>query len=429
MQERLTRTELLKRGAAGGLALSGAAALAGSVASASNAAASSGQVNILGFANTMDFFFPPAMSPLFERTTGIKVNWTSIPFAATNAKFATIIASRDDSYDLIFEYITPLRSLGNQLYADIRRDLTAAELRTYPEGVWATVGSGNEIFGVPTSVSSTVIAYRTDVYKNAGVKSFGRSWTDAIKNLQKVKQANRGLGGIAFPIGSPDAAANYFVAFVNAAGAQMFSPDYKRILLDSPAGVRALKIYADLGKSGVLDPASYTITTAEEGQKAMQNGLLAAYISFPGFFAAFNDPKVSQIVGKVRGALMPGLTRRSGAFTASTGLCLSKFAVNRPQAIAFLKFLLTENAATTAARAGAFYPHPSLQRDPDFNRRFPWVKLQQQQAQAGGPLWVAPWASEVNPTIQSTLIDVAKGSVTPQQGLKRMVDAMKKAAG
>lgn len=417
----LTRADVLRRGGAAAL---GVTAL-GALARGATAARSAGTVNIVTTSST-DYYMKEILVPLFEQQTGISVNYSGIAFADLPVRFSTIVASHDSSADLLYGYLNPLRSFRGQLFSDISSDL-ARDLKKYPPFALQTMGSGKAVYGIPTLTVALVTLYRTDLFKKAGVGSFPRTWTDAIEQLKKVMDVGK-IAGIEIALGSPDTAWNLFTCFVNGAGAQVFSPDYKRILIESPAGLRALQTLADLGASGVLSPNSYTIAQVEEANKHFAAGGLAALISAAIYYPSFQDPKASNVVGKTGAALNPGITKRTGTFAGSEGLALSKYAANRDDALKFLSFLTTNSAVVAAAKAGVITAQPAVRNNPVFSAKNPTLKVDSAALAQGGTIWVAPWGSKANPKVQPILINVAKGKTTPEKGLKEIAKVMKKAA-
>ena len=277
----VTRSELLKRGAAGALAVSGAATIAGSAAAVPAAPAGAGTLHMLipGFAP-----YAPNVIAQFTKDTGINVTTEEVSLAGLFPKVASIIAAKDDSFDLIYGFISTNKFTGEALYGDISKQIPG-KLKPVPKSVLATQGRFGKVFGYPWNVSSLIMAYRKDLFREAGIRRVAPNWDRFLAQVKKAQQEKRGISGFGIPLGEAFTAYIFWLIFVNGGGALIAKGRRgNKITFSSPAGLKVMQQLKRLGQSGVLDPASKEWGQVEEAGKKYAAGNLVAHVNFDLFF-------------------------------------------------------------------------------------------------------------------------------------------------
>jgi multiple sugar transport system substrate-binding protein len=418
----MTRLQLLRRGGAGVLGLSSMnllAACGGSTTDGDGATKASGTVTIVA-ASSMTYV-PDVLIPMYKKANpGVKVNYSGVPFTDLATKYTTTIAAQDGSADLLYGYVNPIRGFNNKLFADVSKDL-APELQLYSEFVRTTL------------TSALVLMYRSDLWEKAGFSAPPKTWAEATAQLQKVKQDNKSIQGIEIALGAADTAWNLFNPFINAAGAKVYADDLKTIQFDSTGGVKAVEALADLGKAGVMSPNSFTIAQIQEANKHFAAGNLAAILTTDTAYKSLQDPSASKVVDKVGVTLCPGIVNPLGAWAASEGLGLNKFAKNKEQALHFLRFLASRPAVEATVKLGLPTGQTEIRQEALKASPSPALEAStqaiEQGTKQGDQVWAAPWGSKANPEIQPILIDVAKGKTSAEEGTQKITEALRRSAG
>lgn len=81
--------------------------------------------------------------------------------------------------------------------------------------------------------------------------------------------------------------------------------------MDTPEGLLALtKFYDGVVVDKFIDPAGLTINSSIEQGKVFRAGNMGHYFGFPNHYKLSQDPLQSQVVGKVKSGIIPGITLR-----------------------------------------------------------------------------------------------------------------------
>ena len=424
----VTRSELLKRGAAGALAFSGATAIAGSAA-APTATASAGTLHALtpGFAPYAEAVFEE-----FTKDTGINVTTEPVSLAGLFPKLASIITARDDSYDLIYGFISTNKFIGEAVYRDISKVIPGT-LRPLPKQALATQGRFGRVFGIPWNVSSLIMAYRKDLFRQAGARRVAPNWTRFYAQVRKAQAEQPGISGFGIPFGAPFTAYIFFLIFLNGAGALVAKGRRgNRITVNSPAGLAAMEELKRLGDSGILDPASEEWGQVEEPGKKYAAGNLVSHVNFDVFFPGFEDASSSSVVGKTGSSIIPGVQgrRRSGSVNLTDGMNLAQFTKQRSLALEWFKWIARTDTQLKLARnpdIGIYGVSPSVKNRRDIRRANPAIATVQLQQRLGGPAQFPPYITDAQPAIQSAILGVVGGKTSPARGLREVRNALRKA--
>ena len=393
------------------------------------AAAEPADLGTLALSYQVDSYLGGPWAEGFEALSGNTLNFTSVAFPDVAAQYATVLASQDPTFDLLYGYVDPARQFGDTLYLELN-DVIPEVLEKYPPHTLGIVSRGDQVFCIPFIFDSILNYYRTDLFEQAGISDVATTWEGYIDQVQQVMETEPGVEGIIWPMGSPLAAWFLFNALANAAGAEIFDLNADALILapDDPAALAAMQTLADLGSSGVLSPSSFLAGSYEEASTQFATGGFVGQPAFVVHSTFHANPEASNVVDLVGAVLMPGITNESGSVNSGDGLCVSAFSENQEQALDFLRYAASEEAVLSAAEMGFYSPQPLLRDDPEFQAANPLVVLGDMQAAVAGPLWITSWSTEAHPDIQEILINVAKGDTTPEEGVQEMVAAFEAVA-
>lgn len=250
------------------------------------------------------------MVPQFEAATGAKVEVIDLPYQDLHEQILLDLTSYIGTYDVI-----NINSLWDGEFAPYLEPLDDYIARdNYDMDVWisnvlANCGSWQDtIVGIPTSCTTHVLAYRTDLLPN-GIPA---TWNEYRMVLNSVNRPGKGMYGIAVSK-TPDQLVGMFNRFLWSMGGSWADEDWN-VTINSTEARSALN-HLNAVKL-MSDPACLEWST-EDALQAFLEGKAAVCENcpIPEILQKADDPSQSQIVGNWALSLFPhdktGLTTLS----------------------------------------------------------------------------------------------------------------------
>ncbi|MDQ7251046.1 extracellular solute-binding protein [Dongia sedimenti] len=154
-------------------------------------------------------------------------------------------------------------------------------------------------YGVPVGASFMVVIFNKKLVAEAGgdPNNLPKTWPEIIDLGRKIKAKS---GGISM---SYMASSSWsFMTLVQSQGGQILTPDGKNVAFDSPAGLKALQILADVGAA-----RDHVDMTKAQGRQAFVSGTLGILVdSSSGLTDYKKATKDSFEIGVVSFPLAPG---------------------------------------------------------------------------------------------------------------------------
>lgn len=239
----------------------------------------------------------------------------------------------------------------------------------------------NQVVAVPFFMDIGVMYYRKDLieklpdYKNI-VRELSESitWEDFIKLGEKIKR-----DGKPFYIFQAD---NYeglmcsYIELLSDQNKSLFEND--SVQLTSPESVRALSLLVDLVNKYHLTPPKVTEFKESNSYRyfILNNGLFVrAWPNFPRDYVTNygKDPRINQLV-KVPLPHFAGF--KPVAITGGWNLMISKYSIRKPEALEFVKFLMSEEAQKIMYEEGGYLPTNNLiYEDSVYTSKYPDLKF------------------------------------------------------
>ena len=200
--------------------------------------------------------------PAFEKANpGIKIRMTiSLGDAGYDAKLLTLIAGGlpPDVFHVTQNNFPFYAAKDVILPVDdyVRDDKSFALDSLYARVVDGMRVNG-KLLGLPSDFSTIVMLYNVDLLRKSGVALPRANWTwsDYLSACETVTRSG-GLSNDARIYGTTNPIAyNRWPAWVWMNGGEVFSPDVKRCLLDSPAAIEAMEFYVGLSRTRHIAPA------------------------------------------------------------------------------------------------------------------------------------------------------------------------------
>ena len=200
---RLSRRQILQRGAALGLTATGLASLLGDVRrAAAQTPTASGQVVSWAPAGQRWELAQRAVYPLFqEKFPEITVEWIAEPEVDYTPRTVIEMSAKSDKYDIMqldYVVVPQLIALGAlepiQPYLEQEADYMADILADVPENVMdlyrdKPLAEGGVLYGLPPDSNCQLQYYRSDVLADAGFDGPAETWDDAIEIAKTLAES------------------------------------------------------------------------------------------------------------------------------------------------------------------------------------------------------------------------------------------------
>jgi ABC-type glycerol-3-phosphate transport system substrate-binding protein len=331
--------------------------------------------------------------PDFERETGINVELTVVPFGQLHEKIAFEMAAGNPTYDVIAmavinakeyeaaEWAVPLEPfmLDEELtaptfdladfYAGFLGDMQGVE--TWDGEQPAGKPNDLTLYGLPINTNTVVLAYRTDLFEEAGLERPPETFQEIIEYAETLDGIRPNVAGLALR-GKRGQGENIFIfpIFGLAYGGHWFNEDWTPAFNEEP-WVRALEDWIKLKEYNIAG-----LPTWAEVQTAFGQGLAAMAFDSTNFAAGWGDPDESQVAGNVAYQRAPHheRTKLSISSHAAHGYAISTYSENKEAAWLFLQYILeTENLLPATLEVGmSAAVKKSVATDPAFAEKFSW---------------------------------------------------------
>ncbi|MEQ1408331.1 sugar ABC transporter substrate-binding protein [Neorhizobium sp. Rsf11] len=299
----------------------------------------------------------------YQKDTGTKFQLDVTPFGGMVDKMRNSVRAQQGSYDIIN---INAQGLAEMYAGGFLRPLKEIDSSfSLPEGVLDFGGSAHwnasknsfdpkgELLGVPTNGNVLVLYYRSDLYKQAGLK-VPQTWDDLLANAKKLHNPPKTYGFVSR--GTRESILFDFSPVLFSHGGSFFADpetgDFS-VTLNSPQGLQALETFIKLnkevgaGNAGALEQAEL-IQLLSTGKAAQGTAVIAAV-------ADLQDPNKSIVTDTIETALLPagpGGKHASVAGHWMAGIPKNVPEANQKAALKFLKWFLQKDTQVAYTQAG-----------------------------------------------------------------------------
>lgn len=358
--------------------------------------------------------------PLFTEKTGAKVNWIEVGGGDVEAKYAVFVASQDASADVLISWEAINAKYGPTLFEDI----TSTAKPELVSGLTAASKKAftflDKLYGMPIDTNMAIFMWNSDLYQAAGLDPAKppQSWSEFVDYSKKL--TGGGKYATLFTLGDANSGFVSFISLYNSTGGSLLSPDLRKLTVDDPNGLMAMEAMHDIfAVSKIADPAGVTVASSIEQGKIFRAGNMGHYYAFPNHFVLAQTPDQSQIVGKARTGIIPGLSLRSGSVNGLEGYAINRFSGKKELGMAFLEHLVSPEVQKLVA-TGWGRP-PSVQAifdDPEVVAKAPQFAAVKEQTQYPSPRYGSPFYTDLATVFVEQTLAVIDGKLSPQDGVK-----------
>ncbi|MGW2842002.1 sugar ABC transporter substrate-binding protein [Streptomyces sp. NPDC001493] len=208
---------------------------------------------------------------------------------------------------------------------------TFAEKDYFPAG-WSQGEVDGTAYGVPWYVDTRVLYYRTDLAKKAGITKAPTTWKE-MQALATAYQKDAGTKwGLSIQPSGLDTVQNFY-PFLYSAGGDIID-DKGKVVIDSPAAVKALKEYGSYFDKGL---SNKSVQPGYDVVKDFGNGRVPMFFGGPWHVTLLNEGQ-PQLKGKWAVANVPA-DASSTSMAGGSSLVISKDSEHKAAATEFIKYL------------------------------------------------------------------------------------------
>lgn len=272
----------------------------------------------------------------FTELTGIKANWTFIPFASLQEKVSAVGVAADGGFDVVNYLDTwgpPNAYWLLPLDERIARD--GMSMDRYPPAFAASTQYKGKTMGFPLRAHAQLMFRRKDLIPNAP-----ESWEEVVE-IGKELKAKGDIAPLALYYHNDGNRQNLFVwlNFLWAAGADIFD-DNTRAAWASEAGLHATEDYIALHTRDKITNPNSVAFVEQDARQSFQQGKSAMIPVWWWAYSGFTNPKSSQLSpAQVAFSGMPSYKGRRTTYAISMPFSISQYSKNADAAWEFLKWL------------------------------------------------------------------------------------------
>ncbi len=372
--------------------------------------------------------FWPRMAVEFEEKTGAKVELIQMAWEEMAAKVVPAVTTFSDAYDVteldngwvaefgVGGFLEPLDDWMPEGYTD---GMVPGHLDLFS---W-----GGKLYGIVWNNDTRFFMYNKKMLEDAGIEAPPKTWDEMLEQCKIMQEKGICEYCLAEPFVETWVACNELHFWTYSFGGEFIDEDYHIIWNDPERGaVEALQFLTDAMKDGIMDPAGVTYRQIDQ-----QDIFLAGEIPFfpqawPGVYAYAQDPELSQIVGQVGIALVPGKEEgMTAALTLPEAFSIPIKAKNKELSWKLIEFLGSRDVnKRMALEIGALPIYIDMYTDPDLLELYPfWEDFSVQMDTARGltqVTWYTTFAEVMGVEVQAALA----GEKTAQEALDAGAEAL-----
>lgn len=373
--------------------------------------------------------------PDFTKSTGITVNFQTLPYPALRQRSIAAFVSGNVDSDVYWEDIIWLGEWAKNGYVRplddlIARDFTQADIDDFLPGAWNAQSKWEgKTWTMPFGAYYFLNYFRSDLFDGAGIKA-PATLDDVSKAAEALNKPGSRQFGIAMPYQKGTAIASWFLATYAGAGGRLLKkvPDDLTPTLDSPLALDVLNHYIAWMKFAPPGVASYHW---DDQTVAMQTGRLAMSPTFSINGTQFAKPDQSSISGKVGYTFMPRQKDTDPTIIpfGGWGAGIAAKTTKVDQSWEFIKWVTSAPIQKEIGKSTGTPVRYSALQDPELQKMYPWLQLVLDAEKAGQvypdyrPRY--PFYPEMEQEIGTQLNAAALGQIAPDVALKTANENLK----
>ncbi|MEO3887675.1 extracellular solute-binding protein [Nonomuraea sp. B5E05] len=345
---------------------------------------------------------------------GIKVKYVNVPSDQAQNQFQTAAQAGTGAPDVIRSEVawTPqFASLGYLQPLDGTR--AVEDESDFLPGPLSSTKYTGKTYAVPQVTDTLALIYNKRLLKGAGHEEPPKTVAELKQAALDVKDKTD-ADGLALNVDS-----YFLLPFMYGEGGDLLDVQSKKIVVNSPANVKAIETVADLINSGAA-PKPATTDSYANAMTALKEGKAAMIYNGPWALSEIYQGKEFKDKSNLGIAPVPAGSVKAGAPTGGWNLAIYAGSKNIPAAYEFVRFMTTAKAQAKIAKEISLLPtRTSAYADPDVQGN-PDVAVFKPIMDTAVP---RPWIPEGGQLFQPLLEgyqSLVGGQATPADMLKKV---------
>lgn len=351
----------------------------------------------------------------WQKAKDATVSYDLLAWPQLHDRMATAFASGAAPWDVIYMCGWVPEFAGSLLpYAD---ELPKALVADLPQSSFETVSWDGKRYGAVFTLSLLTLFYNREHLAAAGFDGPPRTWDEFKRAAKELTRDGRYgfVANYADPAGI-GGTASYWMAFLQQAGGRMYGEDGLPVF-KGEAGVDALQMMVDLMGAGT-DPGSISYAGVNDATNVLLSGRASMMMNWPFMWNAAQDPKQSQIVGKLASAILPAGPAGSASIDGTDAWTIGKASRHPDTARALVEFYLDADVQKRQALDTGWLPiRLSVLADPEVQAKLPNAPTVLEQAKHPYNSFVTPDFNQVTQALGTEVQKALQGQKTAAQAI------------
>ncbi len=326
--------------------------------SAAPAASVSDPSKVSGEVTWWDTTRPDSEGPTFQalikefqaKYPQVKVNYVNVPSDQAQNQFQTAAQAGTGAPDVIrseVAWTSQFASLGYLQPLDGSRAVDKPE--DFLPGPLSSTKFGGKTYAVPQVTDTLALIYNKRLLKEAGHEEAPKTIAELKQTALDVK-AKTDAEGLALNVDS-----YFLLPFMYGEGGDLLDVANKKIVVNSPANVKAMETVADLISSGAA-PKPATTESYANAMTALKEGKAAMIYNGPWALSEIYQGKEFKDKANLGIAPVPAGSMKAAAPTGGWNLAIYAGSKNIPAAYEFVRFMTTAEAQAKIAKEISLLP-------------------------------------------------------------------------
>jgi multiple sugar transport system substrate-binding protein len=364
------------------------------------------------------------VAPAFEKETGIKVEFTLLPFDAWQARMKAEFGAGSSGIDIaqwsvgMGGWIAPHMLDHQEVLATIKSRDPEFDWDDFLAGSQRAATYDGKLSGIPYRTTTGILVYQKALLNQAG-------FAEAPGTFAEFEKAALTLNT------PPD---RYAVGLMGKQGVALYSSlaswlysiggrlvDFKtgEIFVNDDKGVTALQFMADLVVKDKVTPPEVTTWEFDEIIAGGQRDRYVMAQTFAPYMTLINDPALSKTGGNWSADLVPGYTDKSQSRSWVDGhfLAVPKYAAHPDWSIEFIRMACSKKWQLRSMERGNAPPRGSVLNDPTMAGKLGWPPIAARSIETGIPTPAHPVWTTLELTLRTGVSEALQGQKTAKEAL------------
>lgn len=280
-------------------------------------------------------------------------------------------------------------------------------------------------YAIPFSASTPIVYFNSDLVKQAGYdpEAFPKDWDGIITLAQDIGALGTDIDGMDFSVGSTGGDW-FWQAIIQSLGGKVVNDEGTGVGFDNEIGLQAVKLTQRLAKETEMNVA----TTVNPYRQQFFAGKLGLFVASPSAVAKFTDAVGGRFT--LSTASFPISASDGGLPTGGNAVAIiAQDIAHQEAAWKYVKFLTGPESQAYVAKATGYMPtnKQAAETLEGFYAENPPYATAFKQVEYARPWYSYPSGNskEIWHAQRKIIDQIQRGNVTPEDGLKKIVETTK----